>query len=223
MAKVAVVLSGCGFLDGAEISEAVCVLLNLSRHGADVSCFAPDGPQAHVVDHGKGKPADGESRNCMAEAARITRGEVSCLSALHPGEFDALVMPGGFGVAKNLCDFAFSGAGMNVEPLIEKAITGFHKVGKPIGLCCIAPILGAKVIPGATLTLGEASEASHAAESMGATHVETPVDEIVVDEGNRLVTTPAYMYGEAPVHKVEAGIAKLVDRTLEMAAASVAG
>jgi len=223
MTKVAVVLSGCGFLDGAEVHESVCALLNLSRRGAEVECFAPDAPQAHVVDHAKGQPVEGESRNVLAEAARITRGNVKPLSALHPEEFDALVMPGGFGVAKNLCDFAFSGAGMNVDPDIERVITGFRKSEKPLGLCCISPILGAKLIPGATLTLGETSEASHAAERMGATHQECPVDQIVVDKAHSLVTTPAYMYGDAPIHEVEAGIAKLVDKTLDLVGAAVSG
>lgn len=223
MTKVAVVLSGCGFLDGAEIHESVCALLNLSRHGAEVSCFAPDEPQAHVVDHSKAHAADGESRNAMAEAARISRGDIHPLCSLHASDFDALVMPGGFGVAKNLCDFAFSGAGMNVEPQIERVIGEFHSAGKPMGLCCIAPILAAKLIPGAALTLGAPSEASHAAESMGAKHIERPVHEIVVDDSNRLVTTPAYMYGDAAICDVEAGIAKLVEKTLELAAAPVAG
>jgi len=223
MTKVAVVLSGCGFLDGAEIHESVCVLLNLSRRGARVSCFAPDAPQAHVVDHAKGHVAENESRNTMAEAARITRGDIKPLCSLHAEDFDALVMPGGFGVAKNLCDFAFNGAGMHVEPEVERIITGFRSAEKPIGLCCIAPILAAKLIPGATLTLGAPSEATHAAEHLGATHVEAPVTEIVIDEANRLVTTPAYMYGDAPIHEVETGIAALVEKTLELASAPVAG
>lgn len=218
MPNIAVVLSGCGFLDGAEIHESVCVLLNLSRHGAQVSAFAPDAPQAHVVCHLKSHPAHAESRNCLVEAARLTRGSIKPLHALHPEQFDALVLPGGFGVAKNLCDFAFTGANMNVDPDIERVLRGFRDAGKPIGLCCIAPILAARLFPGALLTLGTASEASHAAEHMGARHQESAVDEIVFDDANNLITVPAYMFGDAPIHLVEAGIAKLIDKVLERTA-----
>jgi len=220
--RVAVVLSGCGFLDGAEIHESVSALLNLSRRGAEISCFAPNEPQAHVVDHAKGEPSEGETRNVLAESARIARGQIAPLESIRVQDFDLLVFPGGFGVAKNLCDFAFKGAEMSVKPEVERVIRDFRVAEKPIAMCCIAPILAAATMPGVNLTLGETSDASNAAEALGAKHHERPVDDIVVDEAHRLVTAPAYMYGDAAIHKVEAGIAKMIEKALEMAAAPAA-
>ncbi len=220
MTRVALVLSGCGVNDGSEIHESVSVLLNLSRRGAEAQCFAPDQPQMHVINHVSGEPAGGETRNCMVEAARIARGNIKPLEELRAGDYDAVVFPGGFGAAKNLCDFAEKGAELTVLPEVERVIHDFKNAGKPIGMCCIAPIIAAKVLDRPTLTLGGASDASRAAESLGATHEERPVDEIVVDEKNKLVTAPAYMHGDAPVHEVDEGIGKMIEKTLELAGAA---
>jgi len=217
---VAVVLSGCGVNDGSEIHESVSLLLNLSRHGAAVKCFAPDRPQTDVIDHARGEPAQGESRNCMVEAARIARGDIQPLEKLRAADFDAVFFPGGFGAAKNLCDFATRGADMKVVPEVERVLRDFTDAGKPIGMCCIAPIIAARVIDGATITLGDPSDASRVAESFGATHEPRPVNEICVDETNRLVTAPAYMHGDAPIHRVDEGIGKMVEKTLELASAA---
>ena len=219
MPKVAVVLSGCGVYDGSEIHEAVSVLMNLSRAGAEVACFAPDKAQSDVVDHRTGE-ATGESRNVLAEAARIARGAISPLGDLTASGFDAVIFPGGFGAAKNLCDFAARGAACEADPEAARVIREFHGAGKPIGLCCIAPVLAARVLgtasggPGCSVTIGCDPGAAGAIGEMGATHVERPVEEAVVDEANRLVTAPAYMYGEAPIHAVDEGIGKMVAATL---------
>jgi len=225
MARVAVVLSGCGVYDGSEIHEAVSVLLHLSEAAAEVRCFAPDIRQAHVINHAVGKPAGNESRGVLAESARIARGNIDALDRLKESEFDAVIFPGGFGAAKNLCSFAFDGADCSVNPEVERVVKDFHRAGKPIGMCCIAPVIAAKVLgragggPGCEVTIGCDPDTAAAVSAMGATHAELPVTEAHIDQKNRLVTAPAYMYGDAPIHEVHAGIGKMVSATLELAGA----
>lgn len=220
MPKVAVVLSGCGKGDGSEIHESVSVLIHLSRLGAKYACFAPDQPQASVVNHLTGRPT-GETRNALVEAARIARGEIAPLAELDPDAFDAVVFPGGFGAAKNLCTFAEDGPECRVNADVERVIKGFHTRRKPIGLCCIAPVIGARVLgtgrggPGCRVTIGSDPGVSAAIAKMGATNVPARATEAVVDEAQRVVTTPAYMC-DAPVHEVYEGIGKMVERVVRM-------
>jgi len=215
--NTAVILSGCGKADGSEIQEAVSVLIHLSRIGSTIRCFAPDAAQVDVVDHVTGKTVAGASRNVMVEAARISRGEIAPLSKLNVAEFDALALPGGFGAAKNLCDFASKGAECSVNPDVERAIKAFHTAKKPIALCCIAPVIAARVLgkkkggPGVSVTIGDDAGTAGAIESMGSRNVSKGVTEACVDAVNRIVTAPAYMYGEATPHEVFVGIGKMVD------------
>ncbi len=221
MAKVAVVLAGCGRGDGSEIHESVSVLIHLSRHGAKCSCFAPDAPQADVVNHASGQPAR-ESRNCLVEAARISRGDIANLASLKADDFDAVVFPGGFGAAKNLCSFAKDGPDCTVNPHAERVIKEFHAAKKPIGLCCIAPVLAAKVLgkaaggPGCRVTIGGDESTAAAIAAMGAANVKTGVTEAFTDAEQRVATTAAYMCEAAP-HEVYEGIGKMIDSVLKMA------
>ncbi len=216
--RVGVVLSGCGFLDGAEIHEAVCTLLSLDRHGAKLVAAAPDVPQMHVVDHLKGAPAEGESRAVLAEAARIVRGQISPLSAVSSGDLDALIFPGGYGAAKNLCTFAVEGRAMRVQPDVERLVREMRGAGKPMGFICIAPVIAGRLFgaDGVRLTIGNDPETAAALESWGARHVECRVDEIAVDQRLEIVSTPAYMLGPW-IAPVATGIEKLVSAVLEMA------
>ncbi|KAL7881480.1 hypothetical protein AOLI_G00083280 [Acnodon oligacanthus] len=157
-AKVAVVLSGCGVYDGTEIHEASAILVHLSREGAEVQMFAPDVTQMHVIDHGKGQPAEKESRNVLAESARIARGNITDLAKLNASNHDAVIFPGGFGAAKNLSTFAVDGKDCSVNKEVERILKDFHKARKPIGLCCISPVLAAKVLPGVEVTVGHEEE-----------------------------------------------------------------
>jgi enhancing lycopene biosynthesis protein 2 len=215
MKQVAVVLSGCGFKDGSEIQEAVSVLIHLSRVGARYHCFAPDKPQAGTVDHATGKP-EAAARNCLSESARISRGEISPLSRLDADAFDAVVFPGGFGAAKNLCTFAAEGPECTVDPEVTRVIRAFHAARKPIGLCCIAPVLAAKVLgtaqggPGCTVTIGDDPGTAKAIAAMGSRNAPKAVTEAVTDASNRLVSTPAYMCDATP-DKVFEGIGRMVD------------
>jgi enhancing lycopene biosynthesis protein 2 len=208
--KVAVILSGCGVYDGAEIHESVITLLRLDQRGAQVQCFAPNVPQLHVVDHYSGDETD-ETRNVLVESARIARGQIKDVKELHVGDFDALILPGGFGVAKNLSDFAISGANCTVQPDVLTAAQAFVKAGKPVGLICIAPALAAKIFgPGVVCTIGNDHDTQ-----MGVVHHECEVSEIVEDTQRKLVTTPAYMLAQS-ISEAASGINKLVDRVLEL-------
>ena len=216
--RVGVVLSGCGYLDGAEIHEATCTLLSLDRRGAKLVALAPDVEQMHVVDHLKGAPAGGEQRRVLAEAARIVRGQIAELSTVHAGDLDALVFPGGFGVAKNLCTFAKDGRNMRVLPAVEQLAREMRAAGKPQGYICIAPVIAARLFGDekVSVTIGNDRDTAAAIESWGARHVDCRVEEIAVDQRLKIASTPAYMLGPW-IAPVAAGIDKLVSAVLEMA------
>lgn len=212
---VAVILSGCGVYDGAEIHESVITLLRLDQRGAKVQCFAPNVAQHHVLNHLTGEEMP-ESRNVLTESARIARGAVKDVRELKAEDFDALIIPGGFGAAKNLSDFAFNGPACQVQPDVLAAAQAFAQAGKPVGLICIAPHLAAKIYgEGVACTIGNDADTAKALESMGAQHVECAVGDIAEDEGRKLVSTPAYMLAQS-ISEAASGIYKLVDRVLEL-------
>jgi enhancing lycopene biosynthesis protein 2 len=216
--RVGVLLSGCGFLDGAEIHEATCTLLSLDRRKAKLVATAPDVAQLHVVDHVAKKPAAGPARNVLQESARIVRGQITDLGRVSVGDLDALILPGGYGAAKNLCSFATEGRGMKVLPDVERLVRAMRAAGKPMGFICIAPVIAAKVLGDqqVKLTIGDDAETAAAIESWGARHVTCKVDEIAIDEKLKVVSTPAYMLGPW-IADVAAGIDKLVSAVLELA------
>lgn len=219
MKKVAVVLSGAGVFDGAEIHESVITLLALDRRGAEVHIFAPDIPQMHVINHYTQQPTD-ETRNVLVESARIARGNIKDLAEADAGNYDAVIFPGGFGAAKNLCDFAVKGPDCSVNPAVEKFIADALKAKKVMGFICIAPALLAKVAAGIDLhpdlTIGTDKDTAAAVEKTGAHHISCPVSDFVVDEKNKIVTTPAYMLGQR-ISEVAEGIEKLVAKVIELA------
>ncbi|UJR30146.1 hypothetical protein I4U23_017686 [Adineta vaga] len=228
--NVAVVLSGCGVYDGTEIHEASACLVHLSRHNASVHMFAPNNVQKHVINHLTGEPMP-ETRNILVESARIARGgqNISSLDKLQVNQFQAIVLPGGFGAAKNLSTFAFDGENMTVNEQLEKILKDFLRSRKPIGMCCISPVIAAKLIPGVQLTLGKMknltdnetknvfpySGAVMSARQMGAETQECDINEICVDNHHRLVTTPAFMKN-APFHEVFDGVGLMIEKVVEM-------
>ncbi len=216
--KIGVVLAGCGYLDGAEIHEATLTLLALDRAGATVVNMAPVKEQMHVVNHTKGEPVDGATRNVFEEASRIARGEITDLATVKADDLDALILPGGFGAAKNLSDFAVAGTNMTVDAHLSDLIRTMHAQKKPLGFICIAPAIGAKVLGELKpkLTIGNDTDTAAALQQLGAIHENCPVDETVVDETNKVISTPAYMLGPSIAH-VAKGIDKLVGQVLEMA------
>jgi enhancing lycopene biosynthesis protein 2 len=217
MSKVAVVLAGCGFYDGAEINEAVLTLLCLEQQGATYQCFAPNVQQMHVINHLTGQVAEGESRNVLVEAARIARGRIKDVREARVDEFDALLVPGGFGAAKNLSNFAVAGAAMVVQPDFLTLARAFHQKGKPIGLICIAPVMAAAICgEGARCTIGNDAGTAAAIEAMGAEHLSCPVSEARVDTEHKLVTTPAYMLAGG-VAEAYSGISECVKEVLALA------
>lgn len=216
MKKVGVVLSGCGVYDGAEISEVVLTLLALARGGAEAVCFAPDKSQAEVINHLTGE-AMPERRNVLIEAARIARGNIHPLNMANADELDALIVPGGFGAAKNLSDFASQGSECHVDESLQALAQRMHQLGKPLGFICIAPAMLPKIFDfPLRLTIGTDIDTAELIEEMGGEHIPCPVDDIVVDEENKIVTTPAYMLAQNIAEAAE-GIDKLVARVLVLA------
>ena len=216
MKKIAVVLSGSGVFDGAEIHESVLTLLALERHGFEYQCFAPNIEQMHVINHLTGDVAEGESRNVLVEAARIARGDIIDLAEAKAQDFDAAILPGGFGAAKNLSDFAVKGSDCSVNSDLVSFIKDFAKDKKPVGFMCIAPAMLPHIYgQGTQLTIGTDQETADAIEAMGGVHQSCPVEDIVVDEDNNLVTTPAYMLASS-VSEAAKGIDKLVVKIASM-------
>ncbi|MBI6549223.1 isoprenoid biosynthesis glyoxalase ElbB [Xenorhabdus lircayensis] len=215
MKSVAIILSGCGVYDGSEIHESVLTMLSLSRLGAKVSFFSPDEAQHHVINHLNGEEKK-ESRHVMEESARITRGNMQPLSKVDINELDALIIPGGFGAAKNLCNFAFKGSDCEINKELLSIVQAMHKQGKPMGFMCIAPVMVPKILGRPIkVTIGNDPETAAQIERMGGIHVECPVDDIVIDFENKILTTPAYMLAES-LSEAEKGIDKLVRKILEM-------
>lgn len=219
MTKVGVCLSGCGFKDGAEIHESVLTLLALDQAGAQIICMAPDMEQTQVVNHLTGQKSS-EKRNVLVESARIARGEIKNCKDVHARDFDALIFPGGFGAALNLCDFAVKGAAASVHPEVKRLIEETMAAGKPIGAICIAPAMMAAAKKGLELTIGTDAGTANTLQQMGAKHHNHEVDGIHVDEKHRVVTTPAYMLGPGPA-AINKGISKLVNKVLSMVLAGV--
>ncbi len=213
--RVGVVLSGCGYLDGSEIHESVCTLLALDRAGAATRIFAPD-VEFDVVDHLSGE-ATGEKRNVLVEAARIARGAVEELGAAKAEDLDALILPGGFGAAKNLSTFATEGVQASIHEGLSALMRDMHAAGKPIGAICIAPALVALALGGdhPVLTVGNDAGTASALEELGCRHQDCPVQAFVVDREQKIVTTPAYMLGPSIAH-VQEGIDKCVQETLKL-------
>ncbi|HCN63946.1 MAG TPA: isoprenoid biosynthesis protein ElbB [Pseudomonas sp.] len=213
--NIAVVLSGCGVYDGTEIHESVITLLRLSQRGAHVQCFAPNIAQLHVINHLTGEEMP-ESRNVLVESARIARGEIKDIREAKVDDFDALIVPGGFGAAKNLSSFATEGAACSVQPDVLALAEAFAEASKPIGLMCISPAIAAKIYgPGVICTIGKDADTAAAVEKMGGTHQECEVSDIVEDKARKLVSTPAYMLAQS-ISEAASGINKMVDRVLEL-------
>lgn len=216
MKNVAIILCGAGYLDGSEIYETTLTLLHLDRQHVRYQCFAPEQAQHHVINHLDGE-AMAETRSVLVEAARLTRGDIKPLSAAHPDDFDALIIPGGYGAAKNLCDFASKGTAMTVNQELLVFARAMHRQGKPVGLICIAPVMAPAISgAGTRCTIGNDPATAAAIEHMGGVHVVCAVDDCVTDTERRVVSTPAYMLAER-ISEADAGIGKLVAAVLHMA------
>ena len=214
MKKFAVLLSGSGVYDGAEIHEATLTMLAIARQGAEYECFAPDINQHHVINHLNGEEMN-ETRNVLVESARIARGNIKDLKEFDGKNFDAIIFPGGFGVAKNLSTVAFEGADATVIPEVETAIKQMFELKKPIGALCISPTIIAKVLSDVNVTIGQDKDTAEVIESFGATHIETEHGDVVVDEDNLVFTTPCYML-EASILDIDDGATNVVYAMLEM-------
>lgn len=212
--EIAVVLAGCGVYDGAEIHEAVLTLLAISKAGAEYQIFAPDIDQYHVVNHITGAEMP-EKRNVLIEAARIARGNISPLSELDVHVFDAIVFPGGFGVAKSLCTFAIKGVDFSINHEVEQVIKKAHLLGKPIGVMCIAPVMIPKIIGGVEVTIGSDESTAMAIQKMNGQHTITTHEEVIVDYRHKVVSTPCYML-DARVDQISRGAENLIRELMRL-------
>lgn len=213
MKKFALILAGCGVYDGAEIHEATLSMYAIMKYGGSYTIFAPDIKQYHVINHITGEEMN-EERNVLIESARIARGQISPLSTFDAKDFDALLIPGGFGAAKNLSDFAFKGAEAGVYIEVKEAIQGMHELGKPIGALCIAPALIAATLDNVDLTIGDDSGTIEALEALGAHHINTTHGEVVHDQQENIFTTPCYML-DANILEIAAGAENIVKAMME--------
>lgn len=214
MKKFAVVLSGCGVYDGAEIHEATLSLLAIAKKGCSYEIFAPDTNQHHVINHMTGEEMN-ETRNVLVESSRIARGNIQDLKKYNPEEFDGLLFPGGFGAAKNLSNWAFEGANSSVIPEVEDAIRATSALKKPVGALCISPVILAKIFGEVSLTIGDDEGTIDALESLGATHVYSTHGEVVVDDRHNIVSTPCYML-DATIDQIAEGANNIVDAMFKM-------
>lgn len=211
---IAVILAGSGVFDGSEIHEATLSLLAIMEEGASYEIFAPNVAQHHVINHITGEEMP-ETRNVLIESARIARGNIKDLKTFDAENFDALLIPGGFGVAKNLSDFAFKGARMKVLESVESVIQSMVELSKPIGALCISPVLFAKILDAATLTIGQDEGTAQAVEAMGANHEPTNHGEVIVDQKYKLATTPCYML-DANILDIANGARNVVKAVLDL-------
>lgn len=216
MKNIAIILSGCGVYDGSEIHEAVLTLLAIEQAGAKYRCFAPNINQHHVINHVSGEVMQDEQRNVLVESARIARGDVEDLSEFYIDEFDALIVPGGFGAAKNLSDFAINGEDISINEQVLSVCQAFAKANKPAGYMCIAPVMIPLIYgEGAQGTIGQDIAIAASLTNIGLAHKACAVDDIVVDEARQLVSTPAYMLATS-LEEAASGINKLVAKVLKM-------
>ncbi|TXT41388.1 MAG: isoprenoid biosynthesis protein with amidotransferase-like protein domain [Comamonadaceae bacterium] len=219
--KIAVLLAGCGHLDGAEVREAVLTLLAIDQHGAAYQCIAPNATQFHVINHVTGEPVEGAPRNILEESSRIARvGQCLDLAQAKVADYDALVMPGGYGVAKNHCTFAFKGVDAEVRPDVAAFVRGFFEAQKPVGAICIAPALVALALhqaqDSAAMTLGNDAGCAAALGQLGQQNQNTSnATQLVIDEAHKLITTPAYMFDDARLSDVFTGIERCVAEVLK--------
>jgi enhancing lycopene biosynthesis protein 2 len=212
--SIAVILSGCGRLDGSEIHEATLTLWAIHKNGAEYQCYAPDISHHHVLNHINGEEMD-EQRNVLIESARIARGEIMDLADFQAASHDALILPGGLGAAKNLSSYAFDGPDCTVNNDVEKAILAMAAHKKPIGALCIAPTILAKVLDQVQITIGQDPTTAASIEAMGAHHTTSMQTEVVVDIAHKIVTTPCYML-DARVDQIGEGADRLVQEVLNL-------
>ena len=215
MPRIGVVLSGCGVNDGSEIHETVITMLELDKAGADMVLMAPNIDQLHVINHYTDQEMN-EYRNVLIESARIARGDIRDMAEVSSSDVDALILPGGFGVAKNLCDYAMAGTDCSVNPDVLRLTQEVHNDKNPIGVICISPAMMAKILGDETeLTIGFDEQTANDIDTMGAKHVLCPVEDIVVDMEKKIVSTPAYMEAKS-IKEAAEGISKLVTEVLSM-------
>jgi enhancing lycopene biosynthesis protein 2 len=216
--KIGIILAGCGSRDGSEIHEAILTLYFLDHAGVETVCMAPDRNQFHVIDHLSLHETQ-ETRNMLTESARIARGKIQNIDTVSSKDLDGLILPGGTGAAKNLIDYNINKRNCTIHDDVKRLILEIVKTGKPLGAICIAPVIVAVALRDSSfhplLTIGTSQEEASDIEFFGSRHQDARVDEIIIDEKLKIVSTPAYMLGPA-ISDIAKGIEKLVQKVIEM-------
>ena len=216
MKKVAIILSGCGSLDGSEIREALFAMLSLAQNGVKYQCFAPDIEQAYVVNHYTNEKMPGEKRNVLVESARLARGRVKNIKELNPAEFDGLLFPGGYGAVTNLANFIVKqSTDFEVDAQVESAIQNFFESKKPICFLCVSPMIAAKLLNGVKITLGNSTEPAASAIKLGAEVIKTDKNLPVIDATNKIISAPCYML-DITISELYEGILKTVQEFIKL-------
>lgn len=214
MKNFAVILSGCGQHDGSETHETILTLLALDRAGVKWQGFAPD-IDAGVINHVTDTEVQDEKRSVLLESARLVRGNIKPLSSANAANFDAIILPGGMGAVKVLCDWYFNKPNFNLNPDVKKLLDEAVKLNKPLGFICIAPMIIPKIFSNAKFTIGNDKDLAREIANYGCEHVDCLASDIVVDSQNNVVTTPANMVA-ASIDEVNQGITKLVNELVKM-------
>ncbi|MEC8882280.1 MAG: isoprenoid biosynthesis glyoxalase ElbB [Pseudomonadota bacterium] len=214
--KFAVLLSGCGVYDGSEIGEVVLTLMALEDQGIEWDSFAPSRKSLKHVNHVTQKDMPGEL-NVLEEASRIVRGRIADVNDVDFSHYDGLIVPGGFGVVTNLCDFSVSDMNYTIYPEVDNFLNKAKSRGFPMGFMCIAPILIPRIFQGVSMTIGNDKEMAGKIEKLGCRHVDCVADDIVIDRDNKVVTTPANMLAKNLV-ELRDGIVKLVGACQDLVA-----
>lgn len=219
--KIGVLLSGSGVYDGSEIQEAVLTLLAIEEIEAEAICISIDKPQHHVINHLNGEEMN-DSRNMLIESARIARGNIKNINDVSPNDIDAMVIPGGFGAAKNFTSWAFNGSDGEILPEVKLLLVNLINIGKPIAALCVSPVVLAKALEGSTitptLTIGTDKEPSPYditafTDGLQKTGMQTEmksVREINIDVKNKIISAPCYMM-EASIVDVRKNIRSAIE------------
>ena len=202
MARVGVLLCGCGFYDGTDLDEAVLTLLALDRAKVRAECIAPGLLTSETIDHSTGTLVEGADRSVLAESARIARGRIVPIQEARPGLLSALVIPGGSGVVRTLMRGTTErGSKREADPEAAGLIKAMLARKKPVGAISLAGSL--------------------VATAMGLPLVEdpfsTPASAIVVDEDRKIVWTPGHLSSDS-LAEIGIGIERMVAEVLKRTA-----
>lgn len=209
MLRIGLLLSGCGTLDGSDPTQVVLWRLVAVRRGHLVIPVAPDVEQHDVV--GPRGPVPGATRRVHDEARRLTAGLIENVDEVQPDEIDALVVPGGMGAVKTLCDAAVSEPVRCLEgpARLARALIARGGVVVAVDEACVwaAHVLGER--PGVSIASDGRQAVDADIRSAGHHPVAMPDEGVVVDTDARTITH--WMDPTADAATLEAETGRVLD------------